>query len=1288
MRRFFLLIFTAILLLQLLNPLPPVQAVAPDSSPVRTLERVRTFGGPIYSGAAQGDLLFAGMGHSIVVLDTRSPNHFDQLGQSQDLPGEVHSVVLHGTYLYAALYPQGLAVFDVSAPTRPILIDQISNVPASLLFPLGEYLYAAVLNQTETGDSIFSLADPANPAPAGSFLNEMTIDVSFSGSRAYFLTAAGIRLVDFSDPSAPQELGCFNLAWNPQAVSIAADGDLAAVLTQTGLHIVSFADPTSPQQLNDGKAADSYAQFSTDSFFQSGYLYVAGVNELEVYDLSQPALPVRIANPVFHANSVTGIQVLVHNSRVLVMVGSGGIHLIDLTDILNSHSYNPFNPSSFTSFKVHQGFLYSIRVDNGITISNLSDPQEILWNSRSILPCDITGYQLNGTLLSVICNLDAPTVVIFDISSPAHTKELTRKTLEEPGLYHFSTSITMLGSYVYVSIDGEELITINFSDPASPQITSQKQFPGTSSKLEIFNTDLLAYYPGNSTLSIYSLQNPAEPTLVSSNTVPETINDLIALEGNRYLAGVNYDTLAIYDAANPAALTLVGQMPIDYGYSTDALAVNGPVLYMGRYYGIYRIDVSDPANPVLLSSIPGGASQLLWSDPYLYTMDNSGQLSAYLELDGLSATLYSYETGSLTSEQDQVEYSFPPNTFQYYQYIVTHTPVVKEYLPLPAGLSGIERSFSVRAQPSYGYSEIFPVSPYSLRISYGAQQIVGVDETSLNLYSWNGIEWVSEPSAVLDTTARTITATPTHMGRFAVFGTALPREGVLPVFLPLTWNGYSTPDLFITHLELNQEIQRADNSVPLIAGKPTMLRIHARAAGSYAINHVYAQVTATRDGAPLPGSPITLGPWAVFSTPDRSSMGGTFNVRLPDTWLQGNVQINVALDPAQAIAEPIEDNNLSSVSIQFHNVAPIKIVLVPVNYTHIPTNTTFPGPTDDRSSQGPLQYYPISAVEVSFHAPMAFSGDLSQGSEWNRLLNAVTDLRTADGAPSSTLYYGVVPSNMEGVSTPYAGLGWIGLRVSIGFQGVLTHEGGHNLGLWHAPCHVDGDPAYPYPNGIIGQWGINITQNRPISPYTYDIMSYCGGDAFSDYHYIKMFNNLTGAHAAALNSSAGPALLVRATLDASGATQMEASYRLPSVLAESTGEDVTIELLDVEGNVVSSSPAGIIASAEESPSWAVRAAVPLPDVPIASVRIVKDGAVLAQRELSGQSPEPIPAQITGGPGSFSLTWSDFAPALVQMSTDGGQSWQTIAVDAEGGQLILNNGLDKTEGILYRVILAE
>jgi hypothetical protein len=119
-------------------------------------------------------------------------------------------------------------------------------------------------------------------------------------------------------------------------------------------------------------------------------------------------------------------------------------------------------------------------------------------------------------------------------------------------------------------------------------------------------------------------------------------------------------------------------------------------------------------------------------------------------------------------------------------------------------------------------------------------------------------------------------------------------------------------DLTIAGVEVVQAIQDRDNSVPLVAGKPTVVRIYPDTwVGT--VPGVTAKVTGQRgaqvlpDPEPIVGS-VTAGP-VVYWDLLRGRREGGLLYRLPPEWLSGAVTLTVELNPSHAPVESNFDNN-------------------------------------------------------------------------------------------------------------------------------------------------------------------------------------------------------------------------------------------------------------------------------------------------------------------------------------------------------------------------------------------
>ena len=544
------------------------------------------------------------------------------------------------------------------------------------------------------------------------------------------------------------------------------------------------------------------------------------------------------------------------------------------------------------------------------------------------------------------------------------------------------------------------------------------------------------------------------------------------------------------------------------------------------------------------------------------------------------------------------------------------------------------------------------------------------------------------PTRLLAVVVLLLAAALIHLGSGGTTHAAAQRRAPQKVFMPAVLQRPAlsvTQDLTIAHLGLFQSVQTSTNSVSLIAGKPALLRVFAQATGATTPPVAEVTVRAQRGGIAL-GS-LTLGPEAVAAQPTAGDLTSTFNFDLPTEWLSGDVTLTATIDAVNTVPEANESNNSYTSNFSFLEVAPLQLTIIPINYTDTRTGQQFVDAPHDPISDWLRGAFPVSQIDVSYHVPFAFSGDLRQPGEWQRLLEGLTTLWAAEvGIGSPAVYYGLIPTvNTSGVTWfegGVSGLGWIGQRVSLGLDvGVATgnsagHELGHNFGRRHAPCGNPSsvDPHYPYPNATIGVYGVDTEDDVLLAPAAnFDMMSYCGPEWVSDYTYEGLLSDQLMRSAGSGAQADG--LLLRATVatdsDAAGSSvTVLPVYRLSGALLPADGSGYTAQLLDATGAVVATHPAVLLEAEEVGVSARLLVAhVPAPDAAIATIRFVRGGRVVGQREVGGPDASATSAvQAVVTTDEVALSWGrPGVLALVRVSADG-VHWTTLALDALGGRL--------------------
>jgi hypothetical protein len=203
----------------------------------------------------------------------------------------------------------------------------------------------------------------------------------------------------------------------------------------------------------------------------------------------------------------------------------------------------------------------------------------------------------------------------------------------------------------------------------------------------------------------------------------------------------------------------------------------------------------------------------------------------------------------------------------------------------------------------------------------------------------------------------------------------------------------------------------------------------------------------------------------------------------------------------------------------------LKIVLVPVRY-EADGSGRMPDVSQDQLQLFHdilMAVYPTNAIELRVREATSTSITLGGTTGWDKLLDAIRELRFADRAPADVFYYGLVsPSTSfraycRGACT--AGLSYLAeshtpsrqVGLGVGFSGqvaadTLSHELGHQHGRSHAPCGTSSglDRRYPYENGVIGGWGFDFRTMQLQSPSRKDFMGYCSPHWISDYSFSAL----------------------------------------------------------------------------------------------------------------------------------------------------------------------------------------
>lgn len=277
-------------------------------------------------------------------------------------------------------------------------------------------------------------------------------------------------------------------------------------------------------------------------------------------------------------------------------------------------------------------------------------------------------------------------------------------------------------------------------------------------------------------------------------------------------------------------------------------------------------------------------------------------------------------------------------------------------------------------------------------VGLGAEE-VAVHPAGTFVYVTNGL---AGTLSVIDAATNTVTAT-VPVGSFP-HGIAI-ATGVVP--LPPGGGGTPLPsNLQVTDVEITQGIQDLDNNVPLISGRRTFVRVHARA------DAPVANVTATLNGAvtTCPGgqcstrllgslTPInTVGPrLTIRPLPMRSNLNDSFLFELPWEWSgQRSLHLLPTLSAAAGPPAPTCANDVFDAPLyELDYPRFLKIQFVRVSYTLAGMNFEASLAEQEQSESWIRRAYPLSNLAL---APDLKVYDSGLGSRVDRSADECDDL--------------------------------------------------------------------------------------------------------------------------------------------------------------------------------------------------------------------------------------------------------------------------------------------------------
>jgi hypothetical protein len=464
--------------------------------------------------------------------------------------------------------------------------------------------------------------------------------------------AAGVQILDVSDPENPQLLGTYNTtgaAWG-----VDAEGDWAFVADgSAGLLALNVADPTAPTAggVYDSPGTAYAVEVAGD------LAYVAdGAGGLRVVFVKNPLSPYAVGNAV---TGGTAYDVDVDGDIAWVAAYDAGLVAVNIANPAAPVVVGTLNTVGTASAVAVDGDLaYVADGVNGLLIVNVTNPaapvlrstlaladraRDVAFDGDWVYVADVLGgmhvVDVHDTLHPVVIDTqDTPRsaravalagehAYVADWSDGLRVLEIARRA--EPltpgtGLstVYAALDIEVAGDRLYLdnAYNGIEVVTI--SDPMAPALlgTCDTEYAGG---LDLAG-DRLYVADHEFGLKVINVADPAHPVQVGSYAGTGSYYD-VTVVGDYLLVANQATGLTVLNITNPAAPAYVAHLST-YDWAWE-IVVAGNVAYIADYRsGLTIVDITDPAIPVLLANlnVAGDITGLDVADDHVYAASNLG----------------------------------------------------------------------------------------------------------------------------------------------------------------------------------------------------------------------------------------------------------------------------------------------------------------------------------------------------------------------------------------------------------------------------------------------------------------------------------------------------------------------------------------------------------------------------------------------------------------------------------------------------------------------------------------
>jgi hypothetical protein len=346
-----------------------------------------------------------------------------------------------------------------------------------------------------------------------------------------------------------------------------------------GLHLIDLSQPANPKRI--GITKDAGAAFAVRVV--GDYAYVAGPSHgLEVWEVHEPSNPLLLGR--WRASGGFAWDVEVHGSYAY-LADFWSLHIIDIRVPEDPVEVGVYEGCSANALLARGDHLFC--VGSSLLIFSISEPTTPQLLSQFPLPNGSAGWRLRiaGTIAYV--STQSGQVFIIDIADPAKPRLLG----EQPVRYPAGAGLAIEGGIMVVGGD-YQLRIFDVRDPVRPKPLSRIQ---TLANRDLELIDGIVYAFGLPGMEVFDVRDPVRPRLIGSQDVGGSARRVVVSGPYAYVA--DYDAgMQIIDVRDPPQPVRVGRFRTLL--ATGLSLVGSQAWVTDEYLSVQVADLTNPSRPI------------------------------------------------------------------------------------------------------------------------------------------------------------------------------------------------------------------------------------------------------------------------------------------------------------------------------------------------------------------------------------------------------------------------------------------------------------------------------------------------------------------------------------------------------------------------------------------------------------------------------------------------------------------------------------------------------------------